>query len=105
LGGAQRTYCHAPSSRQEELARAHRQQRVAFAASVFVLALLGLGLAGRWRSRAATFGAALALLVLYGVCFGVGAGPNNGAYPSTYGTWTANGAFLGHRPALAALAA
>ncbi len=85
---------HAPSNRQADLARAHRQQRFAFVGSVFVLGLLGLGVAGRWRSRVVTLGAALALLAVYGVCFGLGAGLNNGGYPSTYGVWTANGAFF-----------
>ena len=84
----------APSSRQAELALAHRQGRFAFVATVFVLGLLGLALAGRWRSKAATFGVALAVIVLYGVCFGFGAGLNRYGYPAAYGTWTANGAFL-----------
>ena len=84
----------APSSRQAELALAHRQGRFAFVATVFVLGLLGLALAGRWRSKVATFGAALAVIVLYGVCFGFGAGLNKYGYPAAYGTWTANGAFL-----------
>jgi Lipopolysaccharide export system permease LptF/LptG len=83
-----------PSTRQAELARAHRQERFAFVGAVFVLALLGLGLAGRWRSEAATSGAAIAILVGYGVCFGFGAGLNTFGYPAAYGTWTANGAFL-----------
>ncbi len=84
----------APSSRQAELALAHRQGRFAFVATVFVLGLLGLALAGRWRSKLATFGVALAVLVLYGVCFGFGTGLNKYGYPAAYGTWTANGAFL-----------
>ena len=45
---------HAPSSREEERARAQRHMRFAFTASVFVLGLLGLGIAGRWQSRWAT---------------------------------------------------
>jgi len=84
----------APSSRQAELARAHRQERFAFVATVFVLGLLGLALAGRWRSRLGTFAAALSVLVLYGVCFGLGAGVNTYGYPAAYGTWTATGAFF-----------
>ena len=67
---------HAPSSRQADLARASREERFAFVGSVFVLGLLGLALAGRWRSRLATFGVSLAILVLYGLCFGFGAGLN-----------------------------
>jgi len=85
---------HAPSSRQAELARAHRQERFAFVGAVFVLGLLGLALAGRWRSNLATFGVALVVLVLYGVCFGFGAGLNKYGYPAAYGTWTANGGFM-----------
>ena len=85
---------NAPSSRQAELARAHRQERFAFVATVFVLGLLGLALAGRWRSIAGTFGVALAVVILYGVCFGFGARLDNYGYPAAYGTWTANGTFL-----------
>lgn len=84
---------HAPSSRQAELARAHRQERFAFVATVGILGLLGVALAGRWRSML-TFGAALTIVVLYGVCFGFGAGLNTRGYPAAYGTWTANAAFL-----------
>jgi hypothetical protein len=81
------------SSRQEKLARAHRQQRFAIVGSAFVMALLGLGMAGRWRSRAATIGAALVLLVLYGGCFILASNLDRAAYPSIYGPWTANLAF------------
>ena len=81
------------SSRQEELARAHRQKRFAVIGSAFVMALLGLGVAGRWRSRAATIGASLVLLVLYGGCFVLASELNHGGSPSAYGVWTANGAF------------
>ena len=81
------------SRRQEELARANRQQRFALVGSVFVMALLGLGVAGRWRSRAATIGASLVLLVLYAGCFDLASHLDRGGYPSAYGTWTANVAF------------
>ncbi len=81
------------SRRQQELARAHRQQRFAFVGSAFVMALLGLGLAGRWRSRAATIGASVVLVVLYDGCFILASNLDRGAYPSIYGTWTANIAF------------
>ena len=81
------------SPRLEEVARAHRQQRFAFIGSPFVMALLGLGLAGRWRSRAATIGASLVLLVLYDECFQLASSLDRGGYPSAYGTWTANVAF------------
>ena len=85
---------HAPSSRQADLARANREERLAFVGAVFVLGLLGLALAGRWRSSLATFGVALAIVVLYGLCFGFGTGLNKYGYPVAYGTWTANGAFF-----------
>jgi lipopolysaccharide export LptBFGC system permease protein LptF len=81
------------SSRQEELARAHRQKRFAIIGSAFVMALLGLGVAGRWRSRAATIGASLVLLVLFGGCFILASELNHGGSPAAYGVWTANGAF------------
>ena len=81
------------SRRQQELARAHRQQRFALVASAFVMALLGLGLVGRWRSRAATIGASLVLLFLYDWCFALAASLDRGAFPSIYGTWTVNMAF------------
>jgi Lipopolysaccharide export system permease LptF/LptG len=81
------------SSRQQELARAHRQQRFALVGSAFVMALLGLGVAGRWRSRTATIGASLVLLVLYAGCFTLAADLNRGGDASAYGTWTANIAF------------
>ena len=84
---------HAPSSRQQDLARAHRQERFAFVGTVFVLGMLGLALAGRWRSSV-TFAAALVVLFIYGAAFGFGAGLNNYGYPAGFGTWTANGAFL-----------
>jgi lipopolysaccharide export LptBFGC system permease protein LptF len=85
---------HASSSRQADLARANRDQRFAFVGTVFVLALLGLALAGRWRSRVATLVAALAIFVTFSVCFGFGASLNTYGYPAAYGAWTANGAFL-----------
>lgn len=78
------------SSRQGELARAHRQLRFAFVGSAFVMALLGLGVAGRWRSRAATIGASLLLLALYGGCFVLASSLHRGGYPSALGTWSAN---------------
>jgi lipopolysaccharide export LptBFGC system permease protein LptF len=81
------------SRRQEEIARSHRLQRFALIASAFVMALLGLGVSDRWRSRATTIAAALALLVLYVGCFTLASGRNPGGYPSAYGTWTANVAF------------
>ncbi len=80
------------SRRQEEIARSHRLQRFALIASAFVMALLGLGVSDRWRSRATTIATALALLVLYVGCF-IGVRPEPGGYPSAYGTWTANVAF------------
>jgi lipopolysaccharide export LptBFGC system permease protein LptF len=80
----------APSSRQEELARAHRQQRVAWIASFVVLALVGLGLAGRWRSIAPTIGWPLLLLVAYANCFFLAGGLDGYGYPSVYGVWTVN---------------
>lgn len=83
---------HAPSKRAEELARAHRQGRIHLVASVFVLAALGLGLTGRWRSRAATGAAAVALLVLYVICFSHGW--NDGGRPLAFWTWTANATFF-----------
>ena len=61
---------------------------------VGILGLLGVALAGRWRSMVLTFGAALAIVILYGVSFGFGAGLNSRGYPAAYGTWTANAAFL-----------
>ena len=81
------------SGRQEELARAHRQLRFALIGSPFVMALLGLGMAGRWRSRAATIVASLALLVLYVWSLILASSLDRSAYPSIYGTWTANVAF------------
>jgi hypothetical protein len=80
----------APSSRQEELARAHRQQRVAWVASFAVLALVGLGLAGRWRSMASTIGWPLLLGVGYANCFFLAGGLDSYGYPSVYGVWTVN---------------
>jgi lipopolysaccharide export LptBFGC system permease protein LptF len=82
----------APSSRQEELARAHRRNDSG-SSQPFVLGL-GFALAGRWRSAMATFCVATVVLLLYGVCFGFGAGLDKFGYPPAYGTWTANGAFL-----------
>jgi lipopolysaccharide export LptBFGC system permease protein LptF len=83
-----------PASRRlEEVARAHRQQRFALIGSAFVWALLGLGLAGRWRSQAATIGASVVLLVLYDWCFVLAATLNHGGYPSAYGVWTVNVTF------------
>jgi Lipopolysaccharide export system permease LptF/LptG len=84
----------ASSSRQAELARAHRHERFAFVATVFVLGLLGFALAGRWRSRVATRVVALSVIVFHGVCFGYGTVLDSRDYPAAYGTWTANGAFL-----------
>jgi hypothetical protein len=84
----------APSRRQAELARAHRQERVAFVGAVFVLGLLGLGLVGRWRSVVITTTAAIAVLGLFGASFSLGAGVDRYGYPPAYGIWTANGAFL-----------
>jgi hypothetical protein len=83
---------HAPSRRAEELARGHRQGRSHMVASVFVLAMLGLGLAGRWRSRAATVAAAIALLGLYVFCFT--RGWNNGGRPLAFWVWSANVTFF-----------
>ena len=83
-----------PSTRQAELARAHRQERFAFVASVFVLGLLGLAIAGRWQSMAGTLGVALAVVIVYDVCFGFGGRLDNYGYAAAYATWTANGTFL-----------
>ena len=83
---------NAPSRRAEEQAREHRQGRIAMVVSVFALAALGLGLAGRWRSRAATGVAAVALLVLYVFCFTHGW--NNGGRPLALWAWSANAAFF-----------
>jgi hypothetical protein len=84
---------HAPSSRQEALARAHRQIRFAVAASPFVLALLALGLTRRWRSRTATATAAFVALGAYATCFWLASEIDGGGYPSAYGVWAANLAF------------
>jgi hypothetical protein len=82
-----------PSVRAESMARAHRSDRFAFLASVFVFALLGLGIAGRWRSRTLTIAAALAMLVLYGGAFSAGAGMLRRATAFGYETWLANAVF------------
>jgi Lipopolysaccharide export system permease LptF/LptG len=81
------------SRRQEDLARAHREQRFALIASVFVLSLLALSVASRWRSHATTFGVSLVLLILYGGCFALASQMDRGGAPSAYGVWTVNGAF------------
>ncbi|HET7218222.1 MAG TPA: LptF/LptG family permease [Vicinamibacterales bacterium] len=82
----------APSRRAEEDARAHRQGRIAMVVSVFALAAVGLSLAGRWRSRAATGVVAVALLVLYAFCFSHGW--NNGGRPLALWAWSTNAAFF-----------
>jgi Lipopolysaccharide export system permease LptF/LptG len=84
----------ASGGRQAELARAHRHERFAFVATVFVLGLLGFALAGRWRSRAATLVVALSVIVFHGVCFGYGTVWDSRDYPAAVGPWTANGAFF-----------
>ena len=84
---------YAPSSRQEALARAHRQLRFAMSASAFVLAMLGLGLTRRWRSRTATAAAALVVLLVYGTFLFLGHEIDGGGYPSAYSVWAANLAF------------
>jgi lipopolysaccharide export LptBFGC system permease protein LptF len=83
----------APSSRQEALARTHRQLRFALVASAFVLSFLGLGLTRRWQSRTATAAAALVALGAYGACFMLASEIDGGGYPSAYGAWAANLAF------------
>ncbi len=84
---------HPPSVREEALARAHRRQRFAFVALVSIVGVLGFGLAGRWRSRYATLGASLIVLVLYVMCFSLGGDRRHGS-PSLYWPWVANGLFL-----------
>jgi hypothetical protein len=93
---------HPPSARAESGARAHRSDRFALVASVFVFALLGLGIAGRWRSRTATMAAAIGLIVLYGGAFSVGAGMLKRAAGIGYETWLANLVFAAIGAALLA---
>jgi hypothetical protein len=83
---------HPPSTIELFRASHHRHQRFAFVAMIPVLGLLGLGLAGRWRSRVASFAAALALFVLCGVCLNLGVSRYGEPWP--YGPWTATVAFL-----------
>ena len=83
---------HPASVRAEVEARDHRQGRIAMVLSVFVLAVLGVSLAGRWRSRVGTLAAAVALLALYVVCFTHGW--NNGGRPLALWAWCANAAFF-----------
>ena len=83
---------HPPSVRAEAQAREHRQGRIAMVVAVFVLATLGLSLAGRWRSRAASLAAAVALLVLYVFCFTHGW--NGAGRPLTLWTWSTNVTFF-----------
>jgi hypothetical protein len=82
---------HAPSNREEQRARFHRQGRVAMVAAVFVLATLGLSLAGLCRSRAVSAVVASVLLVSFGICFTQGW--NHERFPEYWG-WGANVAFL-----------
>jgi hypothetical protein len=83
---------HAPSSRDAARARARRWERFAFVGLVPVLALLGRGLSNRWRSPRVTFAAALTMLIVYYVCFSIGAA--GFAKPVINGPWTVNGIFL-----------
>jgi lipopolysaccharide export system permease LptF/LptG-like protein len=83
---------HPASVRAEVEARAHRQDRIAMVLSVFVLAPLGVSLAGRWRSRLGTLTAAVALLALYSFCFTHGWN-NSGRFPALW-AWSANAAFF-----------
>jgi len=82
---------HAPSKREEERARVHRQGRVAIIASVFVLATLGLSVAGLCRSRAVSTVVAAGLLASFGICF---TGGWNGDRSPVFWVWAANVAFL-----------
>ena len=81
-----------PSVRAEAQARDHRQFRITMVFSVFVLAVLGASLAGRWRSRAGTLAAALALLALYVFC--LTHGWNGAGRPLAFWNWTTNAAFF-----------
>lgn len=83
---------HPPNVRAELQARDHRQLRIAMVVSVLVLAVLGASLAGRWRSRAGTLAAALALLALYVFCFTHGW--NGAGRPLALWNWTANAVFF-----------
>lgn len=83
---------HPPSVRAEAQARDHRQGRIAIVLSVFVLAPLGLGLAGRWRSRLGTLAVAVALLALYDFCFTHGW--NGAGRPLAVWAWSTNAAFF-----------
>ena len=83
---------HAPSVAEQLRGRNHRLQRFAFVALVPITALLAFSLVDRWRSRLATLGAALAILLAYSICFSIGA--NRYGDPSMYGAWTANGIFF-----------
>ena len=83
---------HPPSVRQGAVARAHRNERLAFVGVVPVLGLLGLALSNVWRSRAVTLTAALVVLIAYGLCFSLGA--DRYGQSSLYGPWTANGLFF-----------
>jgi lipopolysaccharide export LptBFGC system permease protein LptF len=83
---------HPPDSRAESLARARRWDHFAFLGLVPVLALLGYGLSNRGRSSGAEFFAALALWLVYYVCFSLAA--SDFAKPYMYLPWVVNGLFL-----------
>jgi len=83
---------HAPSSFQEARARKHRHMRFAFIALVPIMALLGLSLVDRWRSRLVTLAAAIAIVFLYSFC--LNAGTDRFGNTSLYGPWTANVLFF-----------
>jgi lipopolysaccharide export LptBFGC system permease protein LptF len=70
--------------------RAHLHVRLALCAAPLVFGLLALGIAGRWRSRLATVGAAISILLLYGVLFGLGAKAARDVDPVFLGPWVAN---------------
>jgi lipopolysaccharide export LptBFGC system permease protein LptF len=81
-----------PSATESTRALAHRQQRFAIVALVPVTGLLGLSLAGRFRSRMRTLGATLAIFVMY--TFALGLGADRYGNPSSWGLWTANAVFF-----------
>ena len=76
VDGAERADSRARQPPPGKITRSHRLQRFALIASAFVMALLGLGVSDRWRSRATTIAAALALLVWY-VVFHLGVRPES----------------------------
>jgi hypothetical protein len=78
-----------PDNGETQRARAHRQERFAFVGTALVLGLMGLALAGLWRSRLPRFCVAFVVLATYVAVFGY-----QNDHPPAYGAWTANVIFL-----------